>query len=33
MLGRPVLLNRLRNTLCSKISNFDEFLDYHLYLF
>jgi hypothetical protein len=33
MMGRPILLNRLRNALCSKIQNFDEFFDYHMYLF
>lgn len=33
MMGRPILLNRMRNTLCSKIKDFDKFLDYHLYLF
>ncbi len=32
-MGRPILLNRLRNALCSKIQNFDEFFDYHMYLF
>ena len=32
-MGRPVLLNRMRNVLCSKITDFDEFFDYHFFLF
>ena len=31
--GRPILLNRLRNVLCSKINDYDHFFDYHFYLF
>lgn len=32
-MGRPILLTRMRNVLCSKIKDFDKFLDYHFYLF
>ena len=32
-MGRPILLNRIRNTLMSKVKDKDKFFDYHLYLF
>lgn len=32
-MGRPVLLNRVRFTLLSKISDKDKFFDYHFYFF
>lgn len=32
-MGRPVIINRLRNNLMSQIKSLDHYFDYHTYIF